>query len=333
MLLLPVPGPGVAGRQRVALAGGIELPGNDRDGFLLVTALHEAHRLGHSYLSYAGRSSAPYGEDRRQPFPDRSLRLGHVVRGNEREDEAVVPFIAVTFQVAYGVAEWVAQSPLMAPGRRYTRYHRAVRDLDRPRLFENRLCYRLVDVSAGSPWGSPEQVPAFAISDMSYFDMIDVGEALAHEAAMVAVDSRGNMRPDRLEWASLPFRRLVRDPFDLIAYPLMLSVSTLTVRRSPAGSTFLLLRRNPTRVAIAGGMKAATEQVRQRGRRCHRRSFRRWRSRPNLRRRCSAARSTPTTCQSIPGISLRSSWRFSREAMVSGWSGPRASSRSARIRS
>jgi hypothetical protein len=34
----------------------------------------------------------------------------------------------------------------------------------------------------------------------------------------------------------------------------MLSVSTLTVRRSSAGATFLLLRRNPAKVAIAGGM-------------------------------------------------------------------------------
>jgi hypothetical protein len=52
----------------------------------------------------------------------------------------------------------------------------------------------------------------------------------------------------------LPFRRLVSDPFALTAYPLMLSVSTLTMRRSPAGLTFWLLRRNPAKVAIAGGM-------------------------------------------------------------------------------
>jgi len=41
--------------------------------------------------------------------------------------------------------------PLASPGRPYTRYHRAVRDLDRPRLFENRLCYRLLDVRPGGP--------------------------------------------------------------------------------------------------------------------------------------------------------------------------------------
>jgi hypothetical protein len=47
---------------------------------------------------------------------------------------------------------------------------------------------------------------------------------------------------------------MVRDPFALGDYPLMLSVSTLTVRRSSSGTTFLLLRRNPAKVAIAGGM-------------------------------------------------------------------------------
>jgi hypothetical protein len=42
--------------------------------------------------------------------------------------------------------------PLVAPGRHYDKYHRAMRDLDRPRLFENRLCYRLLGVSGrGSP--------------------------------------------------------------------------------------------------------------------------------------------------------------------------------------
>ncbi len=34
----------------------------------------------------------------------------------------------------------------------------------------------------------------------------------------------------------------------------MLSVSTLTIRCSSAGTTFLMLRRNPAKVAIAGGM-------------------------------------------------------------------------------
>jgi len=89
---------------------------------------------------------------------------------------------------------------------------------------------------------------------MRYFDMFDVGEALAHELALASIGRNGNLQEDRCSWERLPFRRLVRDPFDLQAYPLMLSISTLTIRRSRAGTTFLLLRRGAGQVAIAGGM-------------------------------------------------------------------------------
>jgi hypothetical protein len=63
--------------------------------------------------------------------------------------------------------------PLTSPQRRYDRYHKAMRDLDRPRLFENRVCYRLLGV---------ERMPAhdaatLAFGHMRYFHMIDVGEA------------------------------------------------------------------------------------------------------------------------------------------------------------
>ncbi|WKU08814.1 hypothetical protein [Micromonospora sp. HUAS LYJ1] len=89
---------------------------------------------------------------------------------------------------------------------------------------------------------------------MCYFDMIDVGEALAHEAAAAAYPEGSQMDTEAVTWENLPFRRLISDPFDLTSYPLMISVSTLTVRASKGGSTFFLMRRNPTKVAIAGGM-------------------------------------------------------------------------------
>jgi hypothetical protein len=140
--------------------------------------------------------------------------------------------------------------PLASPQRRYDRYHKAMRDLDRPRLFQNRVCYRLLGV---------EPVPArdaatLTFGHMRYFDMIDVGEALAHELARTYLDGNGRLRTDQPSWEDLPFRRLLGDPFGLHAYPLLLSISTLTVRRSNAGATFLMLRRNPERVAIVGGL-------------------------------------------------------------------------------
>lgn len=151
-----------------------------------------------------------------------------------------------------GEAETLAVRPLCKPDRRYSRYHRAMRDLDRPRLFENRLCYRLLNVDPGTAAG--QVIINLTLGGMCYFDMIDVGEALAHEAALAAIDQHGNVRPDQASWQRLPFRRLIRDPFALPQYPLMISVSTLTVRESAAGTTFYLLRRNPRKVAIAGGM-------------------------------------------------------------------------------
>lgn len=159
------------------------------------------------------------------------------------------PAPAVTGQES----ETLPLRPLHTPGQRYIRYHRAMRDLDRPRLFENRLCYRLTNLSSSDNAGERTTVE-LTLGSMCYFDMIDIGEALAHELATVAVDARGSLRPGQVTWQRLPFRRLVRDPFELSQYPLMISISTLTVRKSRAGATFYLLRRNSQRVAIAGGM-------------------------------------------------------------------------------
>lgn len=144
--------------------------------------------------------------------------------------------------------------PLLAAGRDYSRYHRAMRDLARPRLFENRLCYRLLNVTPAEDGQGVQLDLDLTLGEMCYFDMIDIGEALAHEAAVAAYREDGQVNAEAVTWENLPFRRLIRDPFDLAAYPLMISVSTLTVRASRAGSTFFLLRRNPAKVAIAGGM-------------------------------------------------------------------------------
>lgn len=153
-----------------------------------------------------------------------------------------------------GERETLRLRPLTRGRREYSRYHRAVRDLARPVLFENRLCYRLLDARTGRPHGGSGCTLRLTLGEMSYFDMIDVGEALAHEIALAADDERGRLVPERVRWDRLPFRRLVERPFALDRYPLMISVSTLTVRRGRSGATFFLLRRDPAKVAIAGGM-------------------------------------------------------------------------------
>jgi hypothetical protein len=147
-------------------------------------------------------------------------------------------------------AETLRVRPLADTGKPYESYHRAMRDLDRPRLFENRICYRLQNAQFSQDGGD------LSLGYMRYFDMIDVGEALAHELAVTALDENGKptRKPPAVLWEELPFRRFVGDPFDLASYPLLFSISTLTIRRSRARSTFMLLRRGVEKVAIAGGM-------------------------------------------------------------------------------
>jgi hypothetical protein len=148
-------------------------------------------------------------------------------------------------------AETLALRPLTGAGQqRYGAYHQAVGELDRPRLFENRVCYRLLDAgwdASGSGGGR------LTLGQMRYFDMIDTGEALAHELALAATDGQqarsGTALRDRLA-----LRALIPDPFDLRTYPLLLSISTLTLRRGDGGATFPLLRRGAGKVATGAGM-------------------------------------------------------------------------------
>ncbi len=135
--------------------------------------------------------------------------------------------------------------PLMANGERYDRYSRALRDLARPRLLDNRVSYRLLDVA----WAGSRGILGFNYT--SYFDVLDVGEALGHEFAQAWLTA-GRKRPSL---ADLAFRRSIVDPFDLSARPMLPSINTLTIRRDPIeGHRMYLHRRDANAVAAAGGM-------------------------------------------------------------------------------
>lgn len=135
--------------------------------------------------------------------------------------------------------------PLMADGERYSRYSRALRDLARPRLLDNRVSYRLLDVE----WTGSRGLLGFNYT--SYFDVLDVGESLGHELAQAWLDG-GRKRPSL---ADLPFRRSITDPFDLLARPMLPSINTLTIRRDPIeGNRLYLHHRDAKSVAAAGGM-------------------------------------------------------------------------------
>lgn len=130
-----------------------------------------------------------------------------------------------------------AARPLTATGEEYERYSRAMRDLARPGLFENRPGYRLLDVD----WSRPDGQMAFGYT--SYFEsVIDVSTALAHEFAAASLTTEGG---------SLLFRELVGNPFDLAWRAVLPSINTLTIRRDRGGASFLLHYRDPAAVATA----------------------------------------------------------------------------------
>jgi transcriptional regulator with XRE-family HTH domain len=124
---------------------------------------------------------------------------------------------------------------------RYRRYTRAMRDLDRPTLFENRLSFRLLDV------GRHTDRPCLTFGHTTYFDAVDVCESVAHETAAA-------MMGGGLSWPALPFRRLIGDPFDLGSRVLLPSINTLTIRHDRDVASFILHRRSAGSVATAGGV-------------------------------------------------------------------------------
>ncbi len=138
--------------------------------------------------------------------------------------------------------------PICSGDVRYSRYTRAIRDLDRPTLFENRASYRLLGVDVGPTDGRLD------FAHTTYFDMVDVCEAVAHELAGAAMAPRPVDGGAADGLPALPFRELVGDPFDLTRRALLPSIDTLTVRRDGDSATIVLHRRDPAQVAVAGGM-------------------------------------------------------------------------------
>lgn len=137
--------------------------------------------------------------------------------------------------------------PLRATGRRFDRYTSAIRYLDKPALFENRTSYRLLDLDLSS------RSPGMTFCLGTYFDKLEVPEAIAHEFAVAAERNKVN---SRIKWEDLPLRSLIGDPFDLRRRAVMPAIETLTLRRQRAtgSATFLLHWRDPAKVATAAGV-------------------------------------------------------------------------------
>jgi hypothetical protein len=133
--------------------------------------------------------------------------------------------------------------PLRPDGGRYASYTDAVGALDRPALFENRPCYRLLDARLAAPAG-------LRVGETSYFEGIDLGHAVAHELAAAWQRSGAAVR-----LTDLPLRALAGDPCALARRPALVAVTTLTLRRDAAGgASFVLHWRDPARVNHGGGL-------------------------------------------------------------------------------
>ncbi len=134
--------------------------------------------------------------------------------------------------------------PVTPGGLPYATYAEALAELDPPRMLENRVCYRLTGLAIER--GSA----AMTFGRGAYFDLINVGEAAAHEFA--AWHMSGAARP-RL--ADLPFRALVGNPTDLTRRAVNPAISMLTLRRDRSGDmTFLLHSRDAAQVVHGGGL-------------------------------------------------------------------------------
>ncbi|GAA1291487.1 hypothetical protein GCM10009634_43820 [Saccharothrix xinjiangensis] len=134
--------------------------------------------------------------------------------------------------------------PLNVRGRRYAGYSRAVRDLVRPRLLENRLSYRLLEVSRHDGL-------ALTFGTTTFFEVFDVKEALAHEFKAAWLASGGSVPG----WDALPLRSAIGDPFDPARRSMSPGIATLTIRRGRSGEhRFVMHQRDGQAVADGGGM-------------------------------------------------------------------------------
>lgn len=134
--------------------------------------------------------------------------------------------------------------PWQAPGRRYPSYAGALAAIERPRLLENRTCYRLLSAALAGA------APRLELTRGRYFDGVNAGEAVAHELARAWQADPRSLAPERL-----PIRDMLGDPCDLPRRSALVAVTTLTLRVPASGDpAFLLHWRDPASVTHAGGL-------------------------------------------------------------------------------
>jgi transcriptional regulator with XRE-family HTH domain len=152
------------------------------------------------------------------------------------------------FTIRGSEPESIGVRPLRAIGANFDTYTAAIRQLDRPYLFESRPSYRIL----GGNFAAQEL--SFGLAN--YFDKLDLSEAVGHELARACM-SAGDVPVAIGNIANqVPFRNLIGDPFNFTSRAVIPAITTLTLRlrRYPLPPTFLLHWRDPAKVATAGGI-------------------------------------------------------------------------------
>ena len=160
--------------------------------------------------------------------------------------------------------------PLRDDGTRFASYADALAALNRPRLLENRTCYRLLEA------GTPAAGAALTFGANRYFDLINVSEAVAHETAarvLARQDDGGGVAGRNaaggpgaaaawpaaappLSMRELPLRSAIGDPLDLARRSVTTGIATLILRldREVGNARMFLHWRDPASVAVNGGL-------------------------------------------------------------------------------
>lgn len=118
------------------------------------------------------------------------------------------------------------------------RYHNAISSYDAPENWFNGTSYRLLGITPTDEGGLD-----VTVGTTKYWDALDSFGALIFEAAHTYRKTGGTK-------ISGPYRRRLRDPFDLAARECAIGFSVLTLRQAPNGLSFFLHRRDG-RVATA----------------------------------------------------------------------------------
>jgi hypothetical protein len=141
--------------------------------------------------------------------------------------------------------------PLRDDGQRYGSYAEAMREVDPPGIFENRPCYRLLDVT-----GEADDAVELRFGPASYFEGISVSEAVAHELAAACLGTAGRGGHGHLSRTDLPLRTLVGEPGELVSRAIVPALCVLTLRHDPGSgeTSFVMHRRDPEQVASGGGL-------------------------------------------------------------------------------